>query len=280
MLDLMRKHAKNWIMKTLLGIIIIVFIFYFGSKTGKDAADAIVSIDGKSLSRVDFEKNYQDLIQMYRQQSGGQLTEEMLKTLKVKDQVLDKMIYEALLLSKAEELRINISDQDLRDAIAAMPEFQRNGAFNQRQYEQMLRSIRMKPEDFEAKQRKVLSISKMEDLLQDGVFISDAEVYNFYKIANAKINLSWTRLAVKDFQNNVQASTSDIEKYLKDHEADFRMQEQIQIKYIFFSGKTYGENTKVSDEEIAETYNRQKVGPVWVTKYRPWQLYAAKFSTS
>ena len=168
------------------------------------------------------------------------------------------MIYEALLLHKAEELRIRISDQDLREAIAAMPEFQRNGVFSQKQYEQLLRYNRMKPEDFEAKQRKILTISKLEDLLQDGVFVSDTEVYNFYKIANAKINLSWTRLAVNDFQKDVRATAADVEKYLKDHEADFRVPEQIQIKYIPFAGKTYGENIKVPEEEITETYNRVK----------------------
>ncbi|MBW2673708.1 MAG: SurA N-terminal domain-containing protein [Deltaproteobacteria bacterium] len=34
MLQLMRKHARNWLMKVVLGIIIIVFVFYFGSMRG------------------------------------------------------------------------------------------------------------------------------------------------------------------------------------------------------------------------------------------------------
>lgn len=258
MLNLMRKHARNWIMKALLAIIIIVFVFYFGSQSGKETADTIVTIDGKTLSRVDFDRSYQDLIDMYRQRAGGQLTEEMLKAMKVKDQVLDKMIYEALLLKKAEELRIRISDQDLQDMIAATPAFQRNGVFSQKQYEQMLRYNRMKPEDFEAKQRRVLTISKMEDLLQDGIFVSDTEVYNFYKTSSAKVNLLWTRLSAKDFQKDVRPSAADIEKYLKDHEAAFRVPEQVQVKYILFSGQTYGEEMKVSEEEITETYNRVK----------------------
>jgi len=35
MLQLMRTHAKNWLMKVVLGIIIVVFVFYFGSIAGK-----------------------------------------------------------------------------------------------------------------------------------------------------------------------------------------------------------------------------------------------------
>ena len=49
LLNLMRKHARNWLMKIILGIIVVVFIFYFGSMGGSQRAERIAMIDGKPI---------------------------------------------------------------------------------------------------------------------------------------------------------------------------------------------------------------------------------------
>jgi peptidyl-prolyl cis-trans isomerase D len=51
MLELMRKHAKNWLMKFLLGMIIVVFIFIFGTRTGKEKSETVAIVDGKEIAR-------------------------------------------------------------------------------------------------------------------------------------------------------------------------------------------------------------------------------------
>jgi peptidyl-prolyl cis-trans isomerase D len=261
MLDLMRKHARNWMMKTILGIIIVVFIFYFGSMSGSQRADVMATVDGKTISRVVFEKNYANTIDMYRQQFGGALTEGMIKAMKVRESILDKMIFEAILLEKAQELNIRVSDEELRTMIAAMPAFQRNGAFSEERYQQMLRYNRLKPEEFEDAQRKSHIVARLEELLQDGIHVSDNEIQDHYRMANAKIDLAYVRLSVKDFVKDVQPSSSDLDAYLKEKSGDFRVPQQVQLRYLFFSGETYGASAPVSDEEIREAYSRMKGQP-------------------
>ena len=258
MLDLMRKHSKSWLIKFILALIIIVFVLYFGASTGRNRADALVTIDKKTITYASFQKEYQDLVEMYRKRLGGRLTEDMLKIMKVKQQVLDKMIYETILLKKAQELQVNVSDEELKNIIAATPAFQRNGAFDEKQYQQMLRYNRMKPEDFEYVQRKNITVSKLEDLLQDGVYVSEPELYDFYKVMNEKINLSWIRLPVKDFQKDIHPTTADIEKYYREHSSEMKVPDQIRIKYAIFSAQAYAGDVKVADDEIQEAYNRFK----------------------
>ncbi|MDQ5986073.1 MAG: Peptidyl-prolyl cis-trans isomerase D [Syntrophus sp. SKADARSKE-3] len=269
MLDLMRQHAKNWMMKAILGIIIIVFVFYFGSTSGRNKADALVTIDGKTISRMEFDKQYQDIIEMYRQRFGGRLTDEMIKALKLKEQVMDKIVYEAILIKKAQELHINVSDEELKSIIASTPAFQRNGVFDEKLYQQMLRYNRMKPEDFEIAQKKNLLVTKLEDLLQDGITVTDQEIYNFYRITNEKINLSWTRILVKDMQKDIRPQAADLEKFLKENSADFRIPEQIRIQYAFFAPSAYAGRVQVSDEEVQEAYNRFKAKAGKTDKVQP-----------
>lgn len=258
MLELMRKHARNWIMKVLLAIIIIVFVFYFGSMTGRQKADAIATVDGKIITYREYEKEYRDLIDLYNRRSGGRLTDDMLKTLNLKQQALDKLVYQAILMKKAQDLQVKVTDEEIRSFISSLPAFQRNGVFDDRLYQQMLRYNKLTPEDFENEQRKSLLIMKLEDLLQDGVHVSDEEVKNFYEAQTEKINVSFVRLGSRDFEGKVQASTSDLGKYLKEHSGDFRSPEQIQIKYLFFPARDFTAKIDIPEEEIADFYNSHK----------------------
>jgi peptidyl-prolyl cis-trans isomerase D len=258
MLDLMRKHARNWIMKVLLGIIIIVFIFYFGSMGGKQQTEMVATIDGKAVSYAEYVSEYQNLIDFYRQRFGDRLTGEVLKSLNLKQQALDNVINQAILFRKADELKLRVTDEEIKANILATPAFQRDGIFDDRIYQQILRVNKMSPEDFEAMQKKMLTAAKLESIIGDGVKVSDRELYDLHRFQTEKIDLEYLLLSPKDFQGAVNPSEKDLESYLKEHGGDFRVPEQFQIKYIPFLGQDYGNAAKIGEEEIKDYYDRHK----------------------
>ena len=258
MLDLMRKHARNWLMKMILGIIIVVFIFYFGSMGGRDRAERIAVVDGKPIVYAEFQREYQNLVDVYRQRFGQGLTEEMLKSLNLKQQALDNLINQAVIFTKAQEMNITVTDEDVKATILAYQGFQRNGAFDQRTYEQTLRANKMIPDEFEEMQRKMLITMKVEDLIQDGVKVSDQEVHDLYRMQNEKINIGFLEISPKAFSAGVKATQADLEAFLKAHEGQFRVPEQLQIKYLAFMGQDYASAKKISDADVADYYERHK----------------------
>ncbi len=258
MLDLMRKHARNWLMKMILGIIIIVFIFYFGSMGGRDRAERIAMVDGKPIVYADFQREYQNLVEVYRQRFGQGLTEEMLKSLNLKQQALDNLINQAVVFKKAEEMNVTVTDEDVKAMILAYPGFQGNGAFDQRIYEQTLRANKMSPEEFEEIQRKMMITLKVEELIQDGVKVSEQEVYELYRMQNEKIGISFIQVAPKAFSAGVKVTPADLEAFLKAHEGQFRVPEQLQLRYLAFMGQDYASAAKISDADVADYYERHK----------------------
>ena len=96
-------------------------------------------------------------------------------------------------MKKAQDLKIMVTDDEIRTYISLIPAFQRDGVFDSRLYQQMLRYNKITPEDFENDQRKSLLIMKVEDLIQDGIHVSDQEVRNFYQAQSEKINLAFIR---------------------------------------------------------------------------------------
>lgn len=258
MLELMRKHARNWLMKVILGIIIVVFIFYFGTMGGEQKAETIATIDGKTIAIVDFQREYQNLIDFYRQRYGEILTDDLLKELNLKQQAFDNLIHQAIILHQANKLKLAVTTEEVKASILSLPAFQRNGAFDDRIYRQMLRSNKMTPEEFEERQKKLLTIAKVENLIFDAVQISDQEVYDLYRFQNEKININFLQLSPKDFKGKVTPSRKDLEAYLKGHGNDFRKSEEVQIEYISFLGQDFAPFVKVADTDVTDYYEHHK----------------------
>jgi len=254
MLQFMRKHAKNWLMKLLLVLIIIVFIFYFGSMKGREKAGDVAKVGGKAITYVDFRKEYENLIELYRRQYGENLTEEALKKLNVKQKALDHLIDQAIILQKAKDLKIEVSEEEVQASIASHPAFQRNGVFDNRLYQQALRSVKMTTGDFEEAQRNGILTLKLEGLMRESVKVSDREVREFYRIQNEKTNLAFLKVPCRNFQSRVKASEADLEKFLTEQGEAFRIPESMQVNYLLFRGDDFARSARISDEEVRSYY--------------------------
>jgi len=258
MLDLMRKHARNWLMKVVLGIIVIVFVFYFGAMGHMKRTERIAVIDGKPIVEADFQREYQKALEMYRQQFGRELTEEVLRSLNVKQQVFNQMIDQAVIVAMAKEMGVRVTDAELQATILSYPGFQRNGAFDQQTYEMVLRQIRMTPEEFEEGQRKAMIAMRIEDLIRDGVRVSEQELLDLYRMRTEEINCDFLRIAPNRFQAALKVTPENLEAFLRTREAQFRIPEQVQLKFLAFRGADYADRVKVSDAEVADYYDRHR----------------------
>lgn len=258
MLSTMRKNAKNWFIKVLLFMIIIVFIAYFGTTKGREMSEPIATLDGKAITYGDYYKEYQNLMEIFRSQLGDKLTDEMLKKLDLKQQAYDSVINSAIVQTKAAELNITVTDDEVKQVILAYPAFHVNGAFDERTYQMALRSMKLTPEEFETMQKRGLMTLKVESLIQGGIKISEKEVFDLYSLQNEKINISFVRIAPRDVSGRVTPSQGELEAYLKEHGDEFRVQDRVQLKYLVFRGDAYQDSAKITEADIADYYARNK----------------------
>lgn len=258
MLNFMRKHARSWIVKILLGLVIIVFIFYFGSTRGRDKAQSLAIVNDRSITYGEFRQEYQNLIDLYRQRLGEAFNDELIKNMNLKKQVLDSLVNQNILLEKALEMNVVVTDEEVRNSIATFPAFQRDGVFDNRLYQQALRYKRMKPEEFENLQRKSLIIAKVEAVFRESAKASEQEVYDLYRLQNDKINLNVIRLAAKNMRGKVQVDPKEVEKYFMEHGDEFRIPEKLQVRYLTFSGDDFAVSAVISPEEIRTFYDSHR----------------------
>lgn len=255
MLKFFRKHARGWFMIAVIAVIIIVFVLYFGSNRGGRHANAIAIIDKKVISEAEFHNEYEKMLDTVRMNLGGKLTPEILKKMDLKRKAYDNLINRQIVIAKADDLKIQISDEELRNTIMSLPVLQTNGVFDERKYQQVLRFNKMTAEEFENLYRADLTANKIEAFVREGVKISDREIQDFYDLQNRKINVSFLQVSGSDIRKNISPSQSELEDYLKHNGNFFRVPDQTKMKYIFFSAVA---QTNITDADIKNYYASYK----------------------
>jgi peptidyl-prolyl cis-trans isomerase D len=257
MLSFLRHHARSWLMSVILGIIIFVFVLYFGSNRGSRDTQAIAVVDGKIISEGEFQDEYRKLMDMARLRYGAKLTSEALKEMGLKKMAYDSLLNRQIIISKAADLKVQVSDEELRNMIMSLPALQTDGIFDERKYQQLLRYNKTSAEDFENMQKINLTANKIEALIRDGIKVSDKEIFDVYALQNQKINVNFVQIAGKDIKKKIIPTQTELENYLKNNGKLFRISEQVKINYLSFASNDFAP-TNISDSDLRDYYNRNK----------------------
>ena len=67
----------------------------------------------------------------------------------LKKKAYDDLLNRQIIIAKAADMKIQVSDEELRNMIMSLPALQTNGVFDERKYQQILRYNRVSAEDFE-----------------------------------------------------------------------------------------------------------------------------------
>jgi len=251
----MRKQAKSWLMKIILSLIIIVFALYFGSTHRDRSTETIASLDGQAISYADFHREYQDLLALAQRQYQDTLTDEVIKSLNLKQLAFDTLIQKAIFLYKTNKLGIRVTDEEVRNTIISFPAFQRDGVFDDYLYRDILKRQNLSPEEFEAAQKTNIITGKLRELLISSVFITDEDALEFYKLMNERVNIQFVRIKASDMAKEISPSTGDLEEFLTQNASRFRIPEQVRLKYLIFPAT---EANTVSEEDITHQIAVQK----------------------
>ena len=79
MLRLMRDYATSWMIKVILGAIVVVFVFWGVGSFRNRKANIIANVNGEAIMLDEFRPVYNNLLEQMRQRFGNSLNEEMLK---------------------------------------------------------------------------------------------------------------------------------------------------------------------------------------------------------
>jgi peptidyl-prolyl cis-trans isomerase D len=256
MLDFLRKKKRSWIITILLGLIIIVFVaFYGGSQQPTGSAAYVAEVNGESISQREFILHYQRAVERYREMFKGSLTPELLKSLNIKNSLLEEMIEARLVLQEARRLGLSATDDELINVIAQAPEFHVNGRFNKERYIQLLRANRLTPAQFEEDQRKQLTIQRLLGVLADTAHVTEAEVRDRYRFEQEKINLRFVRFSANDYLSDVKITDEDVQKFYDRNKESLKEPLKVRVEYLAYPFDQFSTSVQITDKDVEDYYS-------------------------
>jgi SurA-like protein len=161
-----------WFLAITMGFIAVSFIVGMGWwGFGEHSGSVVATVGDLSISLDEFKRAYENTYRFYKEKVPGEFKDETIKHYVV-EQLVDNRVW----LIAAHNLRLTVTEDDLRESILQIPEFQRNGRFDPEHYQRLLAANHLTPSMFEATQAKELLSLKARIMVSDAVALTPAEL--------------------------------------------------------------------------------------------------------
>lgn len=249
MLTTIREKAQGTFAWIILIIICVPFALWGIQNyvdTGKEAA--VASVGDKDFYQRDVNKAYEQ----YAQNFQGMTVDEQL----LKQQSLDKLIKDEVLLQYAHAEGLVATDSSTRAFIETLPYFQTDGKFDDKRYKSLLTSQRMSSAEFVSKIKSALIMEQFQRSIIDSSFATQYAIDNFFNIQNQQRDVDYVTVAVEKI--TTQPSDQDIAAYYQQHQAEYKIPEQVSVEYVELSLGDIAKKIVVTDDKLRSYYEEQK----------------------
>ena len=176
MLEYFRSKAQGWFTWILVSVIIAAFALFGVEHFMRGGGEAnVASVNGQEISQQRLQQAYQAQRQRLQDMFGENFNPEMFPEARMKQQILEDMIQQELLLQAAIDGGLRIGDEQLASMIREVPQFQKDGKFSQEAYEQALRSQGQSTASFEERARREVLSQQLQIAVMGSEFATSTE---------------------------------------------------------------------------------------------------------
>jgi len=253
MITWMQRH-KRWLVIT-IWISTIAFVgagfvgwgsYDYGSKGG-----AVAVVGDREISVEEYQREYSSLYEQYQRIFGEQFNQEMADRLNLKDAAYKMIIQKNLILSFADELGLDISNEEIAKQLVTIPGFIKDGKFDKDTYIKVLSQNRTNPTQFESTIKRDLLLQKVESIFK--IEANKSELESLNKLLFLEDNISIKILNSDKIALDIKED--DIKNYWESNKNIYKSKTalQLEIKEINLSKDTF------TDEEISENYTNFRI---------------------
>jgi len=232
MLDLMRKKAASWVIKVLLGAIILTFMFFFGysqlssPSMGNEPLAARVGDEG-----ITQKSYYAAINQSLEQIKGGMKDTEINESIlsMIQGNVLNQLINQKVRAHFASMMGFDIPPEILATEIKKNPNLNKNGYFDIEFYRKSFRPYfqREYGVDFEKILKDEILLDQLQNTINNGLFMSPVESQWLNEHPKKTINLEKVEIPPKSLAKFIEITPDEVHSYLQKHEDELKQVEGV-----------------------------------------------------
>ena len=258
------RKSIGWLVGAgLLFLVIAAFVLLyipdFMSPSGPTGTGNVAWVEGSPITAQEFQRSYRAQENQYRAQLGSQFSPGLMRQLGFDNLVVRELVQNKILLLEAERQGLNVTDEEVGDAVVSLPVFQADGKFIGRQaYLDLLAQNALNAATFEQQIRQDLLRQKLQALVTDGIIIGEKDVEEEFRRRNEKVHLEYAFVPKSEFEDEVEVSEDEAKAYFDAHPEQFRRPVQRKVRFITLTPQLFTTAVTVTEREIERYYQENR----------------------
>lgn len=259
MLERIREGSQGIVAKSILGLVILTFaVSGIGSYINSQADNALAVVNDVEIGQSAFEQAYQNERSRMQSQFGDMVEQLMLDDNYVanfRKSILDRLIVEELQRQEADNLGVRVGDEQIRNAIREMPEFQQEGQFNNDRYLALLRQAGFQPNEFKEYVREQMSRTQYVGAVLGSEFTLPNEAKAYETLANQVRSFNMVTISAAGLKPSITPEQADLDAFYAANKYRFQTQPKVSVDYLLMDSAALSEGIEVLEQDVENYYN-------------------------
>lgn len=252
-------HEKRKLVQIVLLLIILPFAFFgVDSYRHSGDSDAPATVNGAKITKQEFETALRQQQDRMRQMLGANYDPAMFDKPEVKRAVLENLIAQRLLIDKARDAGLTVTDEQVAQVIDSIDAFKEGGKFDKARYTSVLANQNMSPAMFEARVRDELTGQQLREAYTMNGYISSRVADNIIAINEQQRVISIAQVAPSAFMSQAHVDDAEIKAYYDKNQSEFTAPEQIKVEYVKLSVDDLAAKVDVKSEDVRKYYDEHQ----------------------
>lgn len=259
MLQSIRDSAQGWIAWVIVILISIPFALWgIQEYLGVGEESVVASVNDRDITEREFESNYQRFRSNLRQQLGDAFQPGLFDDSRMREDVLESMVRNELVLEAAARMGLRIGDTQVRSGIANVQDFQTNGQFDPQAYERVARQQGYSTTGFQERIRQAMVTDQMSKAVTDSELATKRELKELVRLRDQRRELSYLLLPASDFSKPGKVDDEDIEAYYAANQDEFMAPERVRVEYLELKMDQLSEASDYDEEDLRAYYDEHR----------------------
>ncbi len=251
-----REAVKKYLLIFFLGVVSFGMVITLApiptGDTTRTDINTLAEFEGNRITTQDLLRTFQTRFRNSPLANDPRLVPAMAGA------VLDDLILRRALEAQARKLGIEVSDQELLHALQEIPWLNQSGAFiGMDRYQDMIQQqTGMTVPQFESELRESILMSKVRDVVTDGLAVSPAEVREEFMQRNAKAQIEYVLFDPAQVTKDVEVTPQALEGFFKRDPGRYKVPEQRSARYVLIDADSVRAQVRLDEGMVRQYYNQ------------------------
>ena len=248
-LQSIRKGLSSSSSSIIVAILIFGLVATFGGFLTDPSAptNSPLSVNGKKISFGEFNLEFNRIASLF---SESEVSEEVIT-----DIAKNSIVSKELLYQKASDLRMNLSEEFINNAIAKDISFHTDGEFDTALFSGYMARLGLSVNDYRELVKSKYLANILSDFISKSEFSLESSALSYIRAMNQQRSLSFYKLDLDKIADNEKIPDSDILNFYQQNQFRFIDPKKVSIRYVYLNNDVFKESLIVTKEEITQERN-------------------------